>query len=162
MNNITVITGKRGAGKSRYCSQLLNAAKHDGVKTGGFLSPSLFDNGIKSGFTTLDAASGEQRFCGKRVSECGTIGCWQIDTETIRWGNRLLKNSCPCDILFIDELGPLEFERHEGYTQAFETLKTGSYKTAYVVIRPSCLDAFRILFPNFDLITIEEENVPLD
>lgn len=162
MNKITVITGKRGSGKSRYCAQLLEAAKHDGLKPGGFLSPAIFENGIKTGFYTLDAASGEQRFCGKRVSTGGTIGCWQIDPETIKWGNELLKKSCPCDILFIDELGPLEFDKHEGYTQAFKTLRTGSYKTAYVVIRPTCLDTFKIMFPDYKQITIMEENVPLD
>lgn len=162
MNKILVITGERGSGKSRYCAHLLEKAKFNGLKTGGFLSPAICENGIKTGFYTLDAASGEQRFCGKRVSEGGTIGCWQIDSETIKWGNELLTNSCPCDILFVDELGPLEFDKHEGYTQAFETLKSGSYKTAYVVIRPACLDAFRILFPEFELITIKEGNVPLD
>ena len=93
MNKITVITGQRGAGKSRFCLELLE---------------------------------------------------------------KVLGRSCPCDVLFIDELGPLEFDKGEGYTEAFPVLKSGAYGQAYVVIRPECLESFRRIIPEFGIIMIED------
>lgn len=162
MHKIKVITGTQGIGKSCYCRRLLDKTKKDGLKAGGFIAPAIYQDGVKTAFYTQSASTPEKRLCGKRVKAGGTIGCWQIDPETIRWGNELLKTACPCDVLFIDELGPLEFDRREGYTQAFDTLKQGDYGIAYVVIRPSCLNQFRLLHPDFDLITLGEENVSLD
>ena len=104
----------------------------------------------------MDVRTREKRLCGVRTDEDrSTIGRWQMDPSVLEWGNELLRNSTPCDVLFIDELGPLEFDRREGYTEAFTVLKGSGYGRAYVVIRPECLDAFRSILPQFDMITPE-------
>ena len=77
-----------------------------------------------------------------------------MDPAVLRWGNDLLKNSCSCDCLFIDELGPLEFEKHQGYTAAFDVLRNGAYDVARVVVRPECIDVFRKIIPDFDICSI--------
>ena len=160
MSKIVVITGERGAGKSRCCGTLLEQSR--GQTVGGFISPAVYENGVKTAFYTLDTGTGEKRLCGKRVSGDGTIGCWELDEDVMEWGNELLRSACPCDILFIDELGPLEFEKHRGYTAAFEVLRRDDYGTAYVVVRSSCLAAFREMFTDFELISIGNTDVPLD
>jgi hypothetical protein len=43
--------------------------------------------------------------------------------------------------LIIDELGPLEFERSEGWVEGFSALQSKEYKKALVVIRPSLVNA---------------------
>ena len=156
MSKITVITGERGAGKSRYCLELLKDLEKEGSSAGGFISPAVYTDGIKTAFYTMDVRTREQRLCGTRTAQDrGTIGCWQMDVSVLEWGNELLRNSIPCDVLFIDELGPLEFEKGKGYTEAFPVLENGRYNRAYVVIRPECLDAFRQIMPEFDVITVE-------
>ncbi|MBQ6509147.1 MAG: hypothetical protein IJI07_06715 [Flexilinea sp.] len=156
MSRITVITGERGAGKSRYCLELLEKHKKEGLSAGGFISPAVYTDGVKTAFYTMDVRTLEQRLCGTRTApDRGTIGCWQMDLSILEWGNELLRNSTPCDVLFVDELGPLEFAKGKGYTEAFPVLKSGGYGRAYVVIRLGCLDAFRRILPEFDVIRIE-------
>ena len=157
MNKITVITGQRGAGKSRFCLELLEKVLGRGLTAAGFISPAVYTMGTKTAFYTMDVRTREQRCCGIRsIQYTGTSGCWQMDNNVLAWGNELLRNSCPCDVLFIDELGPLEFDKGEGYTEAFPVLKSGAYGQAYVVIRPECLESFRRIIPEFGIIMIED------
>ena len=152
---IIVITGDRGAGKSRYCLRLLSEKRED-RSAAGIISPAVYTNGSKTGFYTLDVRTNEKKLCGIRTVSEGTIGHWQMDPAVLEWGNELIRSACPCDLLFIDELGPLEFERREGYTAAFDVLRNGQYGAAYVVIRPECLEMFRQFFRDFRIIRIGE------
>ncbi len=157
MNKILVITGERGVGKSRYCLQLLKQTRQEGLSAAGIISPAVYTQREKTAFYTMDVKTSEQRICGIRTApDQGTIGCWNMDLSVLAWGNELIRQSCPCDRLFIDELGPLEFRRHEGYTTAFEVLKTGNYMIAYVVIRPDCIADLRQIISEFDIITLRE------
>lgn len=156
MSMITVITGDRGAGKSQFCLELLERCEKEGLSAGGFISPAVYSEGIKTAFYTMDVRTREQRRCGTRTTpDRGTVGCWQMDRSVLKWGNDLLRNSMSCDVLFIDELGPLEFEKGEGYTEAFSVLKNGRYGHAYTVIRPECIEAFRLIRPKFEIITVK-------
>jgi nucleoside-triphosphatase THEP1 len=60
--------------------------------------------------------------------------------DAVAWGNQILRETVPCDLLVIDELGPLEFNREEGWIKAFDVLESGDYRSALVVIRPTLLD----------------------
>ena len=155
MSKITVITGERGAGKSRFCLELLDRCEQEGCSAGGIISLALYSEGIKTAFYTMDVRTREKRLCGTRIhGDQGTVGCWQMDGEVLVWGNELLRSSIPCDRLFIDELGPLEFDRGKGYTAAFTVLKGSGYGHAYVVIRPECLEMFRQYISDFRIIRI--------
>lgn len=156
---ITVITGEKGAGKSRYCLDLMEEGRSAGRSAAGFISPAVYVDGVKTAFYTMDVRTGEQRLCGKRTAaDRGTVGCWQMDPAVLEWGNELLRGSCPCGLLFIDELGPLEFRENRGYTAAFDVLKNGGFAQAYVVVRPACIGAFRLIIPKFDVITVEKRS----
>ena len=157
MNKIIVITGERGAGKSGYCLRLLAQVRQAGLTAAGIISPAVYTNGVKTAFHAMDAKTSEQRLCGTRTAaDAGTIGCWQMDPAVIAWCNERILQSCPCDCLFIDELGPLEFRKHQGFTAAFDVLRSGIFGTAYVVIRPDCIPDFRGIFPDFETVTVPE------
>ena len=60
-----------------------------------------------------------------QISECGGFPEQQptfkqqldyCDAEVLAWGTRILQQATPCDLLVVDELGPLKFERGEGWT----------------------------------------------
>ena len=157
MKKICVITGERGAGKSRYCMRLLEKARQEGSNCAGIISPAVYTNDKKTAFFVMDVKTSEQRLCGTRTApDQGTVGCWQMFPSVLAWGNELIRQSCPCDMLFIDELGPLEFRKREGFTAAFDILRTGGFGTAYTVIRPECIAEFKKIVSDFDIITIGE------
>ena len=72
---------------------------------------------------------------------------WIFNKGAITWGNQMLKGSVPCDLLVVDEVGPLELERGEGWTEAIPTVRSGLFKLALVAVRPELLDAARAIFP---------------
>ena len=60
---------------------------------------------------------------------------WRFDAGTLAWGRQLLASATPCDVLVIDEIGPLELLRDEGWPNALEVLRQGGYTLAVVGVR---------------------------
>ena len=61
---------------------------------------------------------------------------WMYDEGVFGWGNNVLARSTPCDLLVIDELGPLEILGDRGWFTAFEVLRRRQFGAALVVCRP--------------------------
>ena len=68
------------------------------------------------------------------------MGPHRFDPAAVAWGVALLDAACPCDILIIDEIGPLEMDRGEGWANALEVLRRGRYRLAVAAVRPSLVD----------------------
>ncbi|MCE1254946.1 MAG: hypothetical protein LWX83_15540, partial [Anaerolineae bacterium] len=67
---------------------------------------------------------------------------WNFETDALVWQNQCLSRAYPTDLLVIDELGPLEFERGLGLQSAFQLLKAGLYQMALVIVRPEYVGKF--------------------
>jgi nucleoside-triphosphatase THEP1 len=74
-------------------------------------------------------------------------GRFRFDAEILAWGNEILARATPCDLLFVDELGPLEIERAEGWQKAFDVLLEGNYALGLIVVRPRLLEPMRSKLP---------------
>lgn len=86
---------------------------------------------------TLDATSAAHH--GSPTADPLTPG-WSYDPGVFEWGNEVLRRAIPCDLLVIDELGPIEILGGRGWSSAFEVLSTGDYDAALVVCRPALVD----------------------
>lgn len=64
------------------------------------------------------------------------IGAWVFVQSTIAWVNGRLADVQDCDLLVIDELGPLELEDGEGFQEALAVLQRRPFAFAVVVVRP--------------------------
>lgn len=150
---ITVITGERGAGKTRYCALEEINARSRQLTVAGVLCPSLFQNGKKVGFFIRNLETGDQRLGGSTILKPEVsfeFGHWQMDSESFSWANEFLADIRKCGLLIIDELGPLEFSHQKGFLSAFETLRSADYQKALVVIRPDLVPAFKTMGFDFD------------
>jgi len=148
-DNMTVITGQTGAGKSTWCLEAAAQARAAGYVVGGLLSPAIFENGRKVGIGLLDLQTSERRTLAKRnpAAQDGS-GCqWEFDPQAIEWANRVLGSIRSVDVVFIDELGPLELLRGSGFQEGVRLLDEGMYASAFVVIRPSLLGVARQRWP---------------
>jgi len=143
-----VLTGERGIGKTTHCRTLVEQARAAGWDVAGLLSPAIFENGVKTGILAQDLRIGESRPLAVLATQSPftnyhlPLGQWLFDPTVIAWGNQILQSRQPCDLFIVDELGPLEFFRGEGWVNAFDALRQVSYRLGVVVIRPECIDAF--------------------
>ncbi|HTX78151.1 MAG TPA: nucleoside-triphosphatase [Longilinea sp.] len=151
---ILVVTGGREVGKTTFCRKVIGYYRGEGKSVSGLLSPARFENGKKTGILAVALETNEQRLLASQVE--GEIdgvrqGCWTFDAEVVAWGNQQLEKIVETNLLVIDELGPLEFQRHLGWQAAFDCLKFGKFGLALVVIRPECLGDFSGLGFTFEV-----------
>jgi nucleoside-triphosphatase len=137
-----ILTGPRGAGKTTFCRALAGQARAACWDVAGLISPAAFENEVKTDILAESLRTGESRRLAsitQRSPEDIFFGRWYFDAQTLEWGNRVLAGSTPCDLLIVDELGPLEFITQKGWRSALALLPQGGYRVALVVIRPELL-----------------------
>ncbi len=141
-NELWLLTGPRGVGKTRFCQNLIQFAKDKDLSVNGLICPPGFTGDTKTAIHLLDLNSGKQRLLARvKTQETNelTTDHWIFDPQVLEWGNQLLADIPACDLLIIDELGPLEFKRGQGWQNAFKALEVQNYRAAVVVIRPELL-----------------------
>lgn len=151
-----IVTGSQGAGKTTFCDQLIQAAREAGWKTAGVLSRPMFVGEARSGILVEDLHSGETRQLAMR-SETPSPGSrhWKFDRDSLDWGNRVLARSTPVDLLVVDELGPLEFEREDGWQAGLDAIDSRQYAIALVVVRAEMLGEVLVRWPDANVVEID-------
>lgn len=147
---LIALTGPSGAGKTTWCAELAAQARERGLRTAGLLSPGVFADGHKWAIDVVDLATGaRRRLAQRRFSPDPTSPTrnWLFDDDALAWGSAILTAQGPCDLLIVDELGPLELLHGQGWHQALPMLERGAYRVACAVVRPSLLARFTARFP---------------
>ncbi len=132
----------------------------------GVLSPARFERGVKVGIDVLDLRSGElRRLAHLRTMETASdvtgvvTQRWRFDAAALAWANQVLATATPCDLLVVDELGPLELEQERGWTAALATIDTRAFDMALVVVRKSLLERAMLRWPNADVLKITNQMI---
>ena len=152
-----IVTGGRESGKTTFISQLYLAAVSENIDVAGVISPAVFVDNRKVGIDIKDPRSNlSRRLANVRLNEeCGTCtDHWAFSDEAMLWGNELLAKTSSCDLLIVDELGPIELEHNGGWQNGIKALNEQKYKAALVVIRPELLDLAKTLWPAAEIIHI--------
>ncbi len=139
---LTLVTGPRGSGKTRWCMELIEHARSLGMRPGGLISPAVFENGQKVGIDLLDLMTGEHRRLAYRRGDSGGdlwTSDWQLVAETLEWGNAILEKIEVSDLLILDEIGPLEFDHGVGLSAGLTIIESRPDIPMFVTIRPSLL-----------------------
>ncbi len=144
---LVVITGEIGAGKTTWCKTLADWAQTQGARVSGLLSVGVFEGGLKRAIDLHDLSTGQTRRLAVRRAQpdpTSPTPNWEFDESALRWGDAVLAAAPSCDLLIVDELGPLELLHGAGYQSAFPLIQRQAYRLACVVVRPSLVDAFRV------------------
>jgi nucleoside-triphosphatase THEP1 len=152
---ILILTGERGAGKSTACSRTVDLARARGFTCGGIITLRRDTPGSATDHRdVIDARTGRSRQftvdAGDALSLTGDTvvqGRFRFDPRTLAWAEELLAQAIPCDLLIVDELGPLEIIRGQGWQTAFDILQRGDFRLALVVVRPHLVDQARLRLP---------------
>ncbi|MFZ5809493.1 MAG: nucleoside-triphosphatase [Chloroflexota bacterium] len=137
--HIWLVTGASTSGKTTFCQNYLLQKRLAGWQVAGILTPAVFENGEKSAFQAVNLSTGESRLLAVKApgrQQDILVGEWALRPETLHWGNQILDQITACDLLVIDELGPLEFLQGGGWQSAFPLLERGAFRLALVVVRP--------------------------
>ncbi len=146
---IWIVTGSIGSRKTTFCREMVQKAQQCGWDAAGLLSLAEFKDGMKESIWAQDIRSGEKRLLASAQQQTETdlhFGEWYFDQEIFDWGNQVLKSSTPCDLLVIDELGPVELRLSSGWVSALDVIKSKQYRLALVVIRPGLLELAEGIF----------------
>ena len=147
---ITLVTGPRGSGKSSLCMRWAVEARRVGMDVAGLVTLGIWTSAEKTGLQALDLRAGERRGLARLAAGAGGVaplGRWAFDHETLEWGADVLRAACPTGLLVIDELGPLELLRSQGWHCALEVLQAGAFGAAVAVVRPSLVKAAQSVVP---------------
>ncbi len=156
---IILLTGGRGVGKSTVCHKTVTLARAQGYVCGGVITLK-YANYAGDVRDVLDAGSGHTRRLTVDTASAVVMGRFRFDPETMIWGNDVLARAVPCHLLVVDELGPLEIVRGQGWQKAFEVLRGGDFGLALVVVRPGLLEQVRHKLPagSTETLTVETHN----
>ena len=141
-SQLLLLTGLKGIGKTTWCLKLMQIAEKQAIAVEGIVSPGSYSGGKKTGIEILDIQTGEKRlFADLNLGKTQGISTprWSFDPESIVWANEILKMRLESEILIIDELGPLELLRGEGFVAGLSRIDSGEFQLAIVVVRPSLL-----------------------
>jgi len=160
IHGIWLISGERQVGKTTWCALLARQAQAAGLTVGGLLTPAVFSNGKKIGFNLVDLQSGEQRRFGisnETHDNWIKIGNWRIDPQALAWANLLLKQCLGCDLLILDELGPLELKENKGFIEGMRLLDKQAIPSSFVVVRPELIPLAQKRWLQTRVIEIQKE-----
>lgn len=155
-----IVTGEVGRGKTQACGAAAARLRDLGWEVAGVLTPGVWMGDQKVAIDALDLGTGHSR----RLAERAGVGYeaagpathgWRFYAETIAWCNSLLANAIDCDLLVLDELGPLEFESGEGLTQGMRAVDGGRFRLGLVVVRPRLVQAAQQRWPGAEVLVVD-------
>lgn len=174
---IYVITGDKGAGKSTVCALVAQKARDAGLTVAGIITGRGTDDDPPSVRWVTDLRSTERHLFGSRRSgeeHASTpagpnsrssaiqspvsdplIPGWDLDPRVFAWANAVLAHATPCDLLIIDEVGPLELTGGRGWVEALPALRSGAYGAALVVCRPGLVNELESQLGTMSTSTVE-------
>jgi nucleoside-triphosphatase THEP1 len=156
-----MITGPRQAGKSTFCRSIAEVARQAGWDVAGLLSPAQIEQEIKTGILAEDLRTGINQPLAsitRQNQDDLLFGDWYFNRRTLEWGNEVLEISLPCDLLIVDELGPLELTHQMGWQSALHIIPRAEYRLALVVVRPELQSVARRLFDFSTVVEIDQSH----
>lgn len=158
-SRIWIITGPFQVGKTHLCNNLIRQIQDQGLGLAGVICPPVFEEGFKTTINIENLKTNDRKtLAHKRTTETEGLLTehWVFDEEVLQWGNRVLAETKGSDVLLIDELGPLEFTRGEGWQNGLLAIDGGEYKIAVVVIRPSLVETAIKRWPHAKVIDLSD------
>jgi len=166
---VIALSAASGAGKTTVCRKAADLAASRGYSVGGILSAPRLGPAGERGLDVEDIRHGVRRPLAETVGSVDgpVIGPWRFHNSGLEWGDAVMARAVPCDLLVVDEIGPLELIYETGWTQALPALRSGGYRVGLVVVRPALVEPLlrRIEGTRMMTVTVTQSNrdrLPVD
>jgi nucleoside-triphosphatase len=156
-----LVVGEPRSGKTSWCREYIDEQRKRGATVGGILCPAIEEQGQRVGSTALDLLAGRSvsfaRLSGHRPFKAGEkIGNYTISRDGISFAcgaiQRAIESSC--DLVVIDEVGPLELSG-KGLMPAVESA-LASAANLLIVVRSSLREALQKSFPEYGFVVVAD------
>jgi nucleoside-triphosphatase THEP1 len=160
-----LLTGERQVGKTTVCRQVAELARRLGYDPAGVLAPALLDKDeLPVAYHALMVVDGEQRLLARADGDLGgpRTGHYSFSTDVLSWVIGRLRRAISqgCDLLIVDEIGPLELEQGEGLAPLLSDLPGGRLPPLLLVVRSELAGRLQKRLPDipFRTFTVTQEN----
>jgi nucleoside-triphosphatase THEP1 len=126
------------------------------------------------GFEAVDVGSGERWPLARTDQELGgpRVGPYSFDPAGLARALKVLRRAATagCDLLMVDEIGPLELEQGEGFAPILDLLPVEGPTHTLIVVRPAFVDqlllhlretSFATPFKTFSVTEENRDKLPL-
>jgi len=157
--SVLLLVAPSGLGKTTACLRAVELALARGLRVAGVLSLPVYQGQVKTAIALRDIVTGQERILA-RANHAGDgprVGVWMFDPASVVWGQQVLASLSLCDLLVIDEIGPLELEMEQGLTNALDALRRADYRLALVTLRPALVET-KLKDLDVSTVTLDEHN----
>ncbi len=158
------LVGQRGTGKTALILEFVDAYQNSDLTMAGVISPGIFEGSQKIAIELIHLPSRQGRMLAvlrdkqERETE---FGDWSFIEGTFDWANQRLQAVSSCDLLILDELGPLELDFNQGLQAGLALLAKGEYQLGVLSLRPKCAAAIKERFPEIELLDLDSLGFPV-
>ena len=139
MQHLIIISGPINSGKTTYLHRLISHYAHAGTSVGGVTAEARYEGGRKSGYDIRDIASGQETALVRSRSAAPSaeeavqrVGRFVVLNSGLAFTKRALEAGLGCEVLCLDEIGPLEMSGG-GHMPTLELL-LGKYHGVLVLV----------------------------
>jgi nucleoside-triphosphatase len=143
--SVILLVAPSGLGKTTACRRVIELARANGLSVAGLLSLPVFEGEVKTAINLHSIATSQERLLARAnwPGDGPQVGIWTFEPEVLGWGRNILDSIQECDLLIIDEIGPLEFVEHQGLNNTLDVLRRARAYLSIITLRPSLAEVAR-------------------
>lgn len=128
LKRVFLLTGSPGVGKTTLLLKIVDILRAKGYRIGGMISREVRSGGTRMGFEILDLTSGKHGWLAHINQKTGPhVGKYRVNLEDLDnvGVEAILKAVKECDIVAVDEIGPMELFSEKFKLSVKEALESG-------------------------------------
>ncbi len=153
------VTGSPGIGKSTVVAKAAEKlADQPGFKIGGIQAAEIRKEGHREGFSIRDFATGKTGVLGSVKGSGPRVGKYHVNLEDLeKIGANAIRSALDCDLIVIDEVGPMEL-KSEAFVSAVEVVLESGKPVLAVLHRSSSHQLAQRMRKEFEVLMVDERN----
>lgn len=138
---IYILTGRKGIGKTTLLAKLVQDFTNKNVTIGGILSPAVYQDLSRIGYDVVNIKTNEKKIlCRNDIKTEGVkLGDFTFSEEGVLFGNEAVPKAADCNLIVIDEVGPLELNG-KGWAPSLDMIINNSAFPLLLVVRENILE----------------------
>jgi len=125
---VLLLTGSPGIGKTTILLKIVDALKAKGCSVGGMVSREVREGGTRVGFEILNLKTNQRGWLANVNQKTGPqVGKYRVNLEDLNnvGVDAILKAVKDCDVVAIDEIGPMELFSEKFRQAVKEVVESG-------------------------------------